>query len=101
MRVPMLRPEIEGERRADHVYLSDARVECRAVDPAMNPYLAAAMFLAAGLEGIEQDLDPGEPHNVNMYELSDAELDARGVRRLPRTLLEATEAFAADPLARA
>ena len=43
----------------------------------MNPYLAAAMFLAAGLDGIEQDLDPGDPQFVNMYELSDQELGAR------------------------
>jgi glutamine synthetase len=66
----------------------------------MNPYLAAAMMLAAGIEGIEKNLDPGEPKNVNMYELSDAERAARGVRSLPRTLLEAVEAFASDPLSK-
>ena len=99
MRVPMLRPEIEGSA-SEHkgVYLSSARVECRAVDPTMNPYLAAAMVLAAGLEGIEQDLDPGDPLNINMYELSDAELRSRGIGVLPRTLLEAVGAFAEDPL---
>ena len=43
----------------------------------MNPYLAAAMMLAAGLDGIEQDLDPGDPINVNMYHLSDAELNQK------------------------
>jgi len=99
MRVPMLRPEIEGGAEVHNgVYLSSARIECRAVDPSLNPYLGAAMVLGAGLEGIEQDLDPGAPINLNMYELSDAELAARGVRSLPRTLLEAVEAFAADPL---
>ena len=56
------------------------------------------MILAAGLDGIEQDLDPGAPGNVNMYELTDAELAERGVEQLPRTLLEAIEAFAADSL---
>ena len=55
-------------------------------------------MLAAGLEGIEQNLDPAEPHDVNMYELPEAELKRRGVKSLPRTLLEAVEAFAADPL---
>jgi glutamine synthetase len=100
-RVPALRPHIEGNGQATgHVYLSSARWECRAVDPAMNPYLAAAMFLAAGLDGIEQDLDPGDPHLENMYELSDAELNKRGVRQLPRTLLEAVTAFAEDDLGR-
>lgn len=100
MRVPMLRPHIEGEEK-EHmgVYLSGARIECRAVDPAMNPYLAAAMILGAGIDGIEHDLDPDEPNNVNMYELSEGELSARGIKSLPRTLLEAIEAFDGDPLA--
>jgi glutamine synthetase len=74
------------------------RVECRAVDGACNPYLTAALFLAAGLEGIEKQLDPGDPLEVNMYELTDQQLDERGVRVLPRTLLEAVEAFDRDPL---
>ena len=100
-RVPMLRPHVEGEHRSgDHVNLSSARWECRAVDPSTNPYLAAAMFLAAGLDGIEQDLDPGDPQLVNMYELSDKELAELGIRQLPQTLLEAINAFEADDLGR-
>ena len=67
-----------SEHGDGHVNLSSTRWECRAVDPSMNPYLAAAMFLAAGLDGIEQDLDPGDPEFVNMYELSDQELEMRG-----------------------
>ena len=98
IRVPMLRPQIEGPDAHEGVHLSGARIECRAVDPSLNPYLGAAMMLGAGLEGIEEDLDPGDPMNMNMYELSDADLAARGVSNLPRTLLEAVEAFAADPL---
>jgi glutamine synthetase len=74
------------------------RVELRAADSACNPYLGAALVLAAGLEGIEQDLDPGEPHLENMYLKSDAELEALGVKRLPKTLEEAVDAFEADPL---
>ena len=100
-RVPLLRPHIEGggEQGDGHdVYLSSARWECRAVDPSMNPYLAAAMFLGAGLDGIEQDLDPGEPQFENMYELSQQELDKRGIKQLPRTLLEAVTAFEQDDL---
>jgi len=101
MRVPMVRPQIEdAPDQNDGAYLSGARIECRAVDPSLNPYLAAAMMLGAGLEGIEQNLDPGDPINLNMYELSAADLSARGVRLLPRTLLEAIEMFAADPLGR-
>jgi glutamine synthetase len=99
LRVPMVRPQIEGgQDPGEGVYLSSARWECRAVDPAMNPYLAAAMMLGAGLNGIEEDIDPGDPLDLNMYELSDAELRKMGVAELPRTLLEAIDAFAADTL---
>ncbi len=75
------------------------RVELRAADSACNPYLGAALTLAAGLEGIEQGLDPGEPHLDNMYLKSDAELKEIGVTRLPQSLREAVDAFAEDPLA--
>ena len=77
-----------------------SRVECRAADIACNPYLGAALVLAAGLEGIEDALDAGEPHRENMYRYSDAEIDEMGVTMLPRTLDEAITDFAADPLAR-
>lgn len=100
-RVPMLRPEIEGEHGGDRaINLSSTRWECRAVDPSTNPYLSAAMFLGAGLDGIEQGLDPGDPDLVNMYELPDQELARRGVKQLPRTLIESIEAFEADDLGR-
>src|SRR5258707_4213161 len=78
--------------------LTSPRVESRAVDATCNPYLAAAAYLQAGLDGIENDLDPGEPRRENMYLLSDAELAERGVKTLPRTLLEAVEAVDADAL---
>ncbi|MAS10589.1 type III glutamate--ammonia ligase [Salinisphaera sp.] len=77
-----------------------SRVECRAADIACNPYLGAALVLAAGLEGIENAMDAGEPHRENMYRYSDAEIDEMGVTMLPRTLGEAITDFAADPLAR-
>jgi glutamine synthetase len=79
--------------------MGGGRVESRAVDTACNPYLAAALLLGAGLEGIEQDLDPGDPIHLDMYLQSDEKLDELGVKVLPRTLLEAVEAFRADPLA--
>jgi glutamine synthetase len=78
--------------------LTSPRVESRAVDATCNTYLAAAAYLQAGLEGIENGLDPGEPLRENMYLLDDQELEQRGVETLPRTLLEAIEAFDADPL---
>lgn len=78
--------------------LAGGRVECRAADISCNPYLGAAMILAAGLEGIREGLDPGEPQTRNMYTYSLAELDEMGIRFLPRTLGEAIAAFASDPL---
>lgn len=80
--------------------MGGGRVECRAADISCNVYLGAAMILAAGLEGIREELDPGDPHRENMYLHDDAALAALGVRTLPRTLGEAVEAFAADPLSR-
>jgi glutamine synthetase len=77
-----------------------SRVECRAADSSCNPYLAAAMLLAAGLEGIREGLDPGPPNLVNAYRLTPEERSARGLTTLPRNLGEAIEAFAADPLSR-
>ena len=82
LRLPMNRPCIEN----------------RAVDMSVNPYLAAALSLAAGLEGIEKNLDPGEPLNDNLYTLSSTDAQRRKAPRLPRTLLEAVLAFEEDPL---
>jgi glutamine synthetase len=76
------------------------RVECRAADISCNPYLGAAMILAAGLEGIREQWDPGQPNLVNAYTLSAEQLAERGIGMLPRTLAEAIEAFAADPLSK-
>ena len=98
LRVPGVRPQIEGRPGRGELSMSLPRLECRAVDPAVNPYLGAAMVLAAGLEGIERDLDPGEPVEGNMYLKSDSELRKMGVKTLPRTLLESIDAFAADSL---
>lgn len=80
--------------------MGGGRIECRAADAAMNPYLAAALVLAAGLEGVREELDPGLPHTDNLYLLSETELSERGISTLPRNLLEAMEAFQEDPLCR-
>ncbi|MEM7601367.1 MAG: glutamine synthetase [Verrucomicrobiota bacterium] len=72
-------------------------IENRAPDMSNNPYLAAAMHLAAGLDGIEQELDPGEPINANVYEMGRGELKQTGVSFLPATLKEALDAFEEDP----
>ena len=79
------------------VPMSGGRCESRNADGAVNPYLAATLALAAGLEGIREGLDPGMPNEDNLYELSEAELDNRGIEFLPQNLMEAVEAFDSDP----
>tara|TARA_R110002096_G_scaffold159011_3_gene324586 strand:+ start:11780 stop:13201 length:1422 start_codon:yes stop_codon:yes gene_type:complete len=72
-------------------------IENRAPDMSVNPYLAAALQLAAGLDGIEQEMDPGEPLNDNLYLRSKKEIRKAGIEFLPGTLLHAIEAFDSDP----
>ena len=78
-----------------------ARVECRAADIGCNPYLGAAMMLAAGLEGIREGMDPGKPHRENMYNYTDQQVREMDIELLPQNLGEAIDAFEADPLSRA
>jgi glutamine synthetase len=73
-------------------------VENRAVDMATNPYLSAALCFAAGLEGVEQKLDPGAGAEDDLYKRTRRELVSLGIGTLPPTLLHAVEAFEADPL---
>jgi glutamine synthetase len=78
------------------VPMGGGRCESRNADSACNPYLAATLALASGLEGIREKLDPGLPQEDNLYELSPEEFAKRGIQELPRTLDEAVKAFAAD-----
>ena len=80
------------------VPMGGGRCESRNADGAVNPYLAAALALAAGLDGVKNKIDPGKPQEDNLYELSDAQRADRGIEFLPQNLLDAVEAFAADPL---
>jgi len=80
------------------VPLGGGRCESRNADGAVNPYLAATLALAAGLEGVREKIDPGNPQEDNLYELTDAERLARGIDFLPQTLAEAVAAFAEDEL---
>jgi glutamine synthetase len=74
-------------------------VENRQVDAAANPYLAAAFLLAAGLEGVREQLDPGDSVDDLTYNWSEsASSEGPSRTRLPRNLLEAIDAFEADPL---
>jgi glutamine synthetase len=66
------------------------RIEDRTVDGSCNPYLAATGMLAAGLDGVERKLDPGEPNSSNLYEMSAEQRAAEGIDVLPANLLDAT-----------
>jgi len=67
------------------------RIEYRSPDPACNPYLAFAVMLAAGLDGIEKERPLPAPVEENVFEMSPADRAARGIEMLPGSLIEAIE----------
>lgn len=79
IRVPTYKPGREAA----------TRIEYRAPDPACNPYLAFAVMLAAGLEGIENEYECPPPVDRNVYEMSVEEREALGIGTLPPDLLSA------------
>jgi glutamine synthetase len=81
VRVPMYQPGKE----------ESTRIEYRSPDPACNPYLAFAAMLAAGLAGVEGEYElPPEASN-NIYEMTEDERKAAGIRSLPEDLYEAIQ----------
>jgi glutamine synthetase len=73
-----------------------ANVELKPVDVTSNPYLALAAVLAAGMDGIERGLGPGEPTMVDPATLSDEERASKGIRPLPASPDEALDALEDD-----
>ena len=71
-------------------------IEIKAVDGSANPYLALGAILAAGLDGLQRGLDPGEPVTVNPHDLDEGERQARGIRRYPTSLPEALDQLERD-----
>jgi glutamine synthetase len=84
--------------RTSMVRIPQGRIELRLTDSSANPYLATAAVIAAGLDGIERRLDPGEPRNFNHYTLSPEQLREMGIEVLPQSLNEALNALEADDL---
>lgn len=72
------------------------RIELRSPDTAANPYLALAVCLAAGLDGIKNRIDPPAEIVQNIYAMTDKERKAQGIRSLPSNLLEAIRAMEDD-----
>jgi glutamine synthetase len=79
IRVPLYKPDKE----------TASRIEFRAPDPACNPYLAFAVLLHAGLEGIEQGYPIPEPVEQDVYTMSESERDKLGIESIPGSLNEA------------
>lgn len=75
---------------------SESRVELRSPDPSANPYLALAVCLAAGLDGIRNEIMPPESVDTNIYKLSPREREQMGIESLPGSLLEAAREFEKD-----
>ena len=74
------------------------RVELRMPDPSCNPYLAFAVMLRAGLDGVDQQVDPGPPVNKNIYKMSHRERRHLRIDDLPANLSEALDEFEKDDL---
>jgi glutamine synthetase len=73
-----------------------SRIELRSPDPSCNPYLALAVMLKAGLDGIEQGLECPDPVRENIYEFDEAKREEYGIETLPGNLGEAVDALEAD-----
>ena len=76
------------------------RAEVRCPDPACNPYLALAMMLYSGLDGVKNKLKAPASVNVDIFEMTLAEKDAAGIDSLPGTLEEAVLALKESPIAK-
>ncbi len=74
------------------------RAELRSPDPSCNPYLAFAVMLGAGLNGIHNKMTPPDPINMNIYTMTDEEKISHGIESLPGNLFEAVKALDNDPI---
>lgn len=77
------------------------RIELRSPDPAANPYLLLALCLAAGLDGIKNQLEPPKAVNGNIFELTEREMKRAKIESLPEDLQQAVFAMEADPFIKA
>lgn len=75
---------------------ASTRLELRSPDSAMNPYLALAACLAAGLDGIKNHMELPEPVVQNIYAMDEETIKERGIDHLPETLGEAIDEFEED-----
>jgi glutamine synthetase len=84
--------------RTAAVRIPYGRLEIRSGDSSANPYLFTAAVCVAGLDGIKNNLDPGEPRNINMYETTADQREEMGIKCLPQSLHEALQCLRDDPV---
>lgn len=72
------------------------RIELRSPDTSCNPYLAFAVILSAGIDGIKKKIMPPNPVNENIYSMDESQLKKYGIENLPSNLKEALEEFKKD-----
>ncbi|KZT15196.1 type III glutamate--ammonia ligase [Acidovorax sp. GW101-3H11] len=89
-----------NNNRTALVRVPGGRLELRLPDAAANPYLLTAAVIYAGLDGIERELEPGQPVNDNLYVLSVADLAALGIKCLPTSLPDALDELDASEVMR-
>ena len=77
-------------------YASQKRIEFRSADPSCNPYLAFSCILMTGLDGVKRKIDPGDPVDEDVYELTSERRTALGIKELPTTLKDALEEMKSD-----
>ncbi len=75
---------------------NSTRVELRNPDPSANPYLALAVVLKAGLDGIKNKIQPPAPVTSNVYHMSEKEMTEKGIDHLPENIYEAVRELARD-----
>jgi glutamine synthetase len=78
--------------------METANIEIKACDASSNPYLALGGIIACGLDGLENQIDPGPPLQRDPADLSDEEREPLGLRTVPASLRDAVGEFAGDPL---
>ena len=71
-------------------------IEIKPVDGSCNPYLAILATLAAGIDGINNKIDPGQPALIDPHDMREEQRREMGISRLPETLIEAVDALTAD-----
>lgn len=74
----------------------ETRIELRSPDPAANPYIALALCLAAGLDGIRNKIEPPASVEQNLFDMTDVQKEEAGIETLPGSLLEAIHEMEKD-----